>query len=595
MKSSSLSSKFSSITNVIVVCAIASVACVQLWTGFAGLVHQPSFGDFGFSLDESWRVAQVTPGGSADAAGLRVGDIVDRALPLRDRLIFQGPAFPDPGERATFAVERAGKHHHLTIVARHYRYALADAISGFWLQVTCAVFLIVGMLLALIRPSKMTWAFYLASLAVMWAGPGPPPRGPTDWYLTYIFVWQVIIVPAGAVGFLVFWLRFPSNSVSGWRRTIDNLAPTLLILLTAGQAGQFIARFLDIMPPAFDYWWQHIWDLGLVVLGAVGMTSLAGTYRSSSGLERQRIKWVVFGTACAVIAIMLYAWSLEPGSDWPAWLQNAAVSLILVLPLTVAYAVIRYRVVDVRFVISRALVLGVIAAFLIGVIFALDRIFSSRFANSPSLTAAYAGVALLVGFMLNAARQRIATTVDALFFRQWHRTKRQADAIGDSIGRAVSRTDILEPLTGGIASAFSLASTALFERVDDGGFVRVAAQGWPPKTLWHLLPSDPVAKRAQSLLPIDIDALGWIGQALPAGVARPSLGMPIGVGNQMLAVLLCGAHDNGTGLDPNEIRAIRNLCVEAGRVYSRTQHASDRADFMGSRSQDSSIQVSASL
>jgi len=32
-------------------------------------------------------------------------------------------------------------------------------------------------------------------------------------------------------------------------------------------------------------------------------------------------------------------------------------------------------------------------------------------------------------------------------------------------------------------------------------------------------------------------------------------------------MLICGAHENGTGLDPDEIRAIRRLCADAGLIY----------------------------
>jgi hypothetical protein len=39
------------------------------------------------------------------------------------------------------------------------------------------------------------------------------------------------------------------------------------------------------------------------------------------------------------------------------------------------------------------------------------------------------------------------------------------------------------------------------------------------------------------------------------------------------AMLLCGAHENGTALDPDEIRAIRRLLSDAAAVYGASHAA----------------------
>jgi hypothetical protein len=225
---------------------------------------------------------------------------------------------------------------------------------------------------------------------------------------------------------------------------------------------------------------------------------------------------------------------------------------------------------DVRFVLSRAVVLGILATIVAACIGLIDWLFSTRFTNSRSETAVYAGIALIVGLLLNTVRQRITTVVDRLFFHNWYRTEIQSKAVGDSMHRATSRSDVYELLTTGLLNAYYLASAALFERLPDGGFVRVAARGWPTGALWHLLPDDPAAKRARTLRPTNLDAIGWKEEALPKGVARPSLMVPIFAGRRVSAALLCGAHENGTALDPDEVSAIRRLCAQAGLIYGGT-------------------------
>ncbi len=52
-------------------------------------------------------------------------------------------------------------------------------------------------------------------------------------------------------------------------------------------------------------------------------------------------------------------------------------------------------------------------------------------------------------------------------------------------------------------------------------------------------------------------------------------------GKQVPGLLLYGAHENGTGLAPDEIRSIRRLCADAGHAYGRrTIVESERAAFL---------------
>jgi len=564
-------SRFWSIANVISVAMIVIISGVNLESWLGPALRPASYGDFGVDTETwSWRVAQVSPGSPADKAGLRIGDVIEPPKTLRELYTLSGSAQPRVGEHVTFVAERGGKSRTLTLEAAPLqRSSPPDLIFQMAIWISSLIFLLVGTLLALVRPNKMTWGFFLGSAAFVWSFVNASSNLPTDLVLPFNLFCFAVLAPAGVTGLLVFFLRFPTNSPVGWRKKIDDLAPLIFLVLAVFQPYWLgLPNFLSVGNAPLLARLQHVWDFNVALITVIDLASLIGAYRSSTGLEREKIKWVVFGAACTFIGIMMAVLSNEGLFPRPwQWVPVAAESLIIALPLTVAYAIIRHRVIDVRFAMSRALIFGVIAMAIGSIIVILDESLSTKFANSPSQTAIYAGVALIVGFMLNAGRQRIATVVDLVFFRQRHLTQEQANAIGDVINRSASRSNLYEPLTVGVGEAFSLASVALFERLGDGGFVRVAARGWPPRTLWHLLPDDPVARRAQSLRPVDIDSLGWAEQVLPAGLARPMLMIPIVAGRQVPALLLCGAHENGTGLDPDEIRTLRRLCGDAGAVY----------------------------
>jgi hypothetical protein len=313
---------------------------------------------------------------------------------------------------------------------------------------------------------------------------------------------------------------------------------------------------------------SHIFDaLSLAVLIA-GVAIFLTTYIGARDLERHKIKWVVLGLLCAAIPAAATLLSWEGRLDAPVWVLNALNLLLIPLPLTVAYAVIHHRVIDVRFVLSRSLVIGAIASVVAIVVAGTDWLFSTKLTSSRFEGAAYPGIALLVGFSLNAAIQWLRRTTDTLFFRRWSQTQEQAEAIARDLKRAASPAEVREPLTAGIGHAFSLASAALFENIESGGFVRTASFGWPRGTIWHILADDPLARRASERGRIvDLEKIEWDEGDVPAGIARPISLIPIVAGKGVVAILLCGAHENGTAIDPDEQRIMRRLAADASIVF----------------------------
>ena len=237
-------------------------------------------------------------------------------------------------------------------------------------------------------------------------------------------------------------------------------------------------------------------------------------------------------------------------------------------PITVAYAVFRRHVIDVRFIISRSMAVGAVAAFVGLVVTGVGWLFATKIPASRFETATYFSVAFLIGLTVGALRRRIGRTIDFFFFRQQLEVRESVDAVAAKLRRASIKEDLYEPLSSGVARAFSLASVALFERAGDGGFGRVAADGWPRGTLWNILLDDPFGLRADARPRVtEIDALQWHERRLPSGIARPVTMVPIIVGRRLGALLLCGAHVNGAALNPDETRWLRGLAADAALVY----------------------------
>ncbi len=108
-----------------------------------------------------------------------------------------------------------------------------------------------------------------------------------------------------------------------------------------------------------------IFLVGVLVLLAGGAVAMVMRYRRAPGVEREQIKWVLFGffvfATAWVIAFLLESW----GSGVVGLLLVLGISVI---PTVITIAVLKYHLYDIDVVISRTVTYGVLAAF-IGVVY----------------------------------------------------------------------------------------------------------------------------------------------------------------------------------------------------------------------------------
>ena len=97
--------------------------------------------------------------------------------------------------------------------------------------------------------------------------------------------------------------------------------------------------------------------------------------RVSSQRQRQQTKWVVFGFSAAlagyvaVISLHVVFPTLEPGTPADLLGIAATVCFMLLIPASIAFAVLRYRLYDIDLIINRTLVYGALTATLFALYF----------------------------------------------------------------------------------------------------------------------------------------------------------------------------------------------------------------------------------
>jgi hypothetical protein len=184
------------------------------------------------------------------------------------------------------------------------------------------------------------------------------------------------------------------------------------------------------------------------VLFLTSMAAVLARFRTAAGVERQQLKW--FAYASSITMLFFVASSVTPFSSYVGGLGTlvAAVALDLI-PISVAIAILRYRLYDIDRLINRTVVYAVTTA-AIGVTFfggvvVLPALLRPLISSSEIAVA----VSTLVCFgLFQPLRSRVQNAVDRRFDRSRYDTARTLDAFGvrlrDEVALDAVRADLLD-------------------------------------------------------------------------------------------------------------------------------------------------------
>jgi hypothetical protein len=541
-------------------------------------------GPLGFETDYDGVIKAITPDSPGARAGIQPGDRVDLA-----RTSFQSRPFI----AASLARVAAGKHvavwiiHNggerlVNLVTPYKDNPPLTKLNLLMRTIAATVFVVVGGLLVILRPSIMTWGFYFYCLGF---SPGIAflsfSRFPSATAHAINILSGDLLTAAGSVGILVFALHFLCDDPAPWRRRLDRSVPYLLV------AFIFLVSYPDVANLIIGVPAEMVQRIMLALQGVVfGLSIFATvqTYLHGKPEDRPRMQWVVIGlilgTSTTYLGSVVLFSSALPFNP-PRWIELTLLSLNVILPLTVAYAVIRHRVFEVSFVVSRALIYAILTSTVL-LMFGFIDWFLGRELEAVRL-ARFVEIAVAIGisFWLNSLEKRVENVVESVFFRQRQAAMRRLKHSAEAVHNASELSTIFDFLTVEPTEALSLSSAAVFLRGDAGWFARVAAVGWPETTMSRIMHDDPLALNLESdFEPLRVADIGWHPSGLPAGPAAPILAVPTIARRDLTGILLYGPHTNGADIDPDEVDAIFHLAKAAQATYDhvRMVELSDEVD-----------------
>jgi hypothetical protein len=503
-------------------------------------------------------VRKVAPDSPASRAGIVKGDRIDvGALGIDGHLDLMAP---QPGTTLALTVihNQSRFPATLTAVREEISPTLRWLIAGEFFST--AAFIVIGALLVFLRPAPMTWWLWLFCIGIvpvnqLVAFYAFLPHGAqtVEWLFARIFLGGFSAFPL-----MPFVLRFPHDRIGGWRTRIrwPSIALTaVLFVYYSAIAWTGLTRGID------DYSTLNAVPAVAIYFLAAGITVF--TFVRSHGVDRQRLKWAVTGMLVGSFAqIFVYV----PG---PSWLSPLAGIVSIVMPVSIAYAALRHRLIDVEFVLNRALVYGGLTAILISIVSLVDFVVSQFIGEYHLALYAEAAASIAIGFALDRFRSQLDRITDTIFFKARHQAEANMQRIARSLQFVSQESSLYEALVDEPVRWLDLAAAALFTFDDARNvYARVHASGWADGTLDELPVDAPLvrylrAERAH-LLANDV---GWNDAALPGGAGAPAVYVPILLRDDLRAFVAYGGHSDTTTLDPGEIALLAAFGPRASAAF----------------------------
>ena len=233
----------------------------------------------------------------------------------------------------------------------------------------------------------------------------------------------------GQVSLSVFFLLFPNG----------RLVPRWMgLILLLSNSYTFLNIFPSITSPFNAHWpaWLN-WLIILVVFGALLSSQIYRYSRVSTPVQRQQTKWVALGVTAAIgVAIGILALSsLFPSSAVILFIIIWPVAFLLI-PLTIGFAILRFRLYDIDIIIHRTLVYSTLTVVL-AVIYEVSVFTLQYFTSGLTLIRgnqlAIIASTLLIGLLFKPLHDRTRALIDRRFYRRKYDAARTIAAFSATI------------------------------------------------------------------------------------------------------------------------------------------------------------------
>jgi hypothetical protein len=279
-------------------------------------------------------------------------------------------------------------------------------------------------------------------------------------------------------------------------------ATLLPLILALFPGGRFVPRwmrwpviaFLVVQAPftfnqALAFLYISAVSIGFLVnIGMCAILVVAQLYRYrrvSSPLERQQTKWVVFGFAVfitwdviGIVPYLLFPVAASPDSLYLAVYAAVQQILVLFIPLSFGFAILRSRLWEIDAIINRTLVYGAFTVSLsliyVGLIFGLQALLRGFISQDNSVAIVISTLAIV--FLFLPLRRGIQRIIDRRFYRSKYDAAKTLSAFNATLRQEVDLDQLREQLLAVVQETMQPAHVSLWLRPPE---LSRKQQTWP--------------------------------------------------------------------------------------------------------------------
>ncbi|MBA3390557.1 MAG: hypothetical protein H0U02_14585 [Rubrobacter sp.] len=336
-----------------------------------------------------------------------------------------------------------------------------------------------GLLWMLIVLSEAYTAYGLAS-------PGSVPFLATVNALTYAWLW---VPTVGLLG-VYLPLLFPDGRLPSrrwrplaWFSGVVISSISVVVFFTPGPleglGGARNPFGVEGIPWLVAAGWIVLPLLPLCML--VSAVSLVLRFRRSAGEVREQIKWIAFAASLmgslylTIMCAGAINWLIsapETPSDlgtetlWGALLENVMLLSFAGVPVAIGFAVLKYRLYDINFLINRALVYGALTVMLVGIY--LGAVISLQYAfralTGQETQLAIVVSTLAIAALFNPLRRFVQAFVDRRFYRRKYDARKTLEEFGARLRNETDLESLSDDLVAVVRETVQPSHTSLWLR-----------------------------------------------------------------------------------------------------------------------------------
>ena len=394
----------------------------------------------------------------------------------------------------------------------------------------------------------------------------------TTQYFTYI--WTFAIALGGGAMFDLA-LVFPEELRLTTKRPYIHWAGYIIGTILTFLAWKDIDNFQN--PTAYIADWQHIYLFtGAMVIAFLGIL-IYRRYTTTSPIVHEQIRTIILGFAFAFapIAGFFLVSAIHPVNFTPYLVLPT-----FIFPLATGYAILRYRLLKIDYLVTRAIVIGTLTVLIAGgyalLVMGLSLIFGQNI--SPRNPLLIGALVAFLAIALNPLRNYLQSIIDKFTFRGSQAYQKRVQAFGHKLTTALDLPDIFNVLREEITTNILPGILHIYiYNADSDQYEAVPLQkGDRPSSDLRFSSNSPLVamiRKEHASLYIDPHNLP---EALEAektrlGILGAYLFVPMWSGSNLIGWLALGLRRSGETYNSNELSFLENLSDQAALAIERAR------------------------